>query len=143
VLRGYAAQYSARPDVWTLMTGKGSTVQHVLDEFGIDSMRVSTSNFIHNDRLFIVSPQGRVADVVQTAGWDPEAAIAQARAVAGLSSNPFERFRLSLIAGVVALCGGSQTAGIVLLETVLFFAITAVVATTLWAVARVLWARSN
>lgn len=143
VLRDYAAQYGARPDIWTLMTGKGSNVQRVLDQFGIDSMRVSTSNFIHNDRLFIVSPQGRVADVVQTAGWDPQAAIAQARAVAGLSSNPFERFRLFLIAGVVALCGGSQTAGIVLLETVLFFLITAVVATTLWAVARVLWARSH
>lgn len=143
VLRSYAAQYAAHSDVWTLMTGKGSNVQHVLDQFGIDSMRVSTSNFIHNDRLFIVSPQGRVADVVQTAGWDPEAAIAQARAVAGLSNNPFDRFRLSLIAGVVALCGGSQTAGIVLLETVLFFGITAVVATTLWAVARVLWARSH
>jgi len=143
VLRAYAAQYGARPGIWTLMTGKGSIVQRVLNQFGIDSMRVSTSNYLHNDRLYIVSPQGRIADIIQTGGWDPEAAIAQARAVAGLSSNPFERFRLSLIAGVVALCGGSQTAGIVLLETVLFFAITAIVAATLWAVARVLWARSQ
>lgn len=142
VLRDYAAQYGARPGIWTMMTGKGSIVQHVLDEFGIDSMRVSTSNYIHNDRLYIVSPQGRIADVVQTAGWDPEAAIAQARAVAGLSSNPFERWRLSLIAGVVALCGGSQTAGIILLETVMFFAIFAIVATTLWTVARVLWPKT-
>lgn len=143
VLRAYGAQYGARPAIWTLMTGKGSTVQRVLDQFGIDSMRVSTSNYIHNDRLYIVSPQGRIADVVQTAGWDPQAAIAQARAVAGLSSNPFERFRLSLIAGVVALCGGSQTAGIVLLETVLFFAITAIVAAILWTVARVLWPKTR
>jgi hypothetical protein len=106
-------------------------------------MRVSTANYIHNDRLYIVAPGGRIADVIQTSGWDPEAAIAQARAVAGLSSNPFERWRLSLIAGVVALCGGSQTAGIVLLETVLFFLITATVAAVLWAVARVLWVRSS
>jgi cytochrome oxidase Cu insertion factor (SCO1/SenC/PrrC family) len=141
VLRAYAAGYGARADIWTMLTGKGSTIQHLLDEFGIDSMRVSSANYIHNDRLFIVAPNGRVADVIQTAGWDPAAAIAQARAVAGLSSNPFERWRLSLIAGVVAFCGGSQTAGIVLLETVLFFAITAVVAATLWAVARVLWPR--
>ena len=143
VLRAYGAQYGARPEIWTMLTGKGSVVQYLLDEFGIDSMRVSSANFIHNDRLFIVAPDGRVADVVQTAGWDPDAAIAQARAVAGLSSNPFERFRLSLVAGVVALCGGSQTAGIVLLETVMFFVITGIVAASLWAVARLLWARSN
>jgi len=143
VLRAYAAQYGARPEIWTMMTGKGAVVQRVLDEFGIDSMRVSTSNYIHNDRLYIVSAQGRVADVIQTAGWDPEAAIAQARAVAGLSSNSFERFRLSLISGVVALCGGSQTAGIILLETVMFFGIFAVVVTTLWAVGRVLWPKTR
>jgi cytochrome oxidase Cu insertion factor (SCO1/SenC/PrrC family) len=139
VLRSYAARYGADPAKWKLLTGKGSTIARLLDAFGIDSMRVSTANYIHNDELFIVSPTGRIADVIQTAGWDPDAAIAAARAVAGLSSNPFERFKLSLIAGVVALCGGSQSAGIVLLETVLFFAIVAVVAATLWAVARILW----
>jgi protein SCO1/2 len=143
VLRSYAATYGARSRIWTLLTGKGSTIQHLLDQFGIDSMRVSSANFIHSDRLFIVAPNGRISDVIETAGWDPEAAIAQARAVAGLSSNPFERWRLSLIAGVVALCGGSQTAGIVLLETVMFFAITIIVAAFLWAVARVLWVRPS
>jgi cytochrome oxidase Cu insertion factor (SCO1/SenC/PrrC family) len=139
VLRAYGANYGANPAIWTLLTGKGSTILRLLDAFGIDSMRVSTANYIHNDKLFIVSPSGRIADVIQTAGWDPDAAVAAARAVAGLANNPFERFKLSLIAGVVALCGGSQAAGIVLLETVLFFGIVAVVAATLWAVARVLW----
>ena len=141
VLRAYAAQYGARETIWTLLTGKGSAIQHLLNQFGIDSMRVSTANFIHSDRLFIVAPGGRIADVIETAAWDPDAAIAQARAVAGLSSNPLERWRLAFIAGVVALCGGSQTAGIVVLETTLFFAIVAIVAAALWAVARVLWAR--
>ncbi len=139
VLRAYAASYGANPAIWTLLTGKGSTIIRLLDEFGIDSLRVSTANFVHDDKLFIVSPRGRIADVIATAGWDPDAAIAQARAVAGLTSNPLERFKLSLIAGVVALCGGSQAAGIVLLETALFFAIAAVVGVTLWGVARILW----
>jgi cytochrome oxidase Cu insertion factor (SCO1/SenC/PrrC family) len=139
VLRGYAASYGANPAIWTLLTGKGSTIIRLLDEFGIDSLRVSTANFVHDDKLFIVSPSGRIADIIETAGWDPEAAIAQARAVAGLTSNPLERFKLSLISGVVALCGGSQAAGIVLLETALFFAIAAVAGVTLWAVARILW----
>jgi len=139
VLRAYAKNYGAQPVIWTLLTGKGSTIQHLLDQFGIDSMRLSTDNFLHNDKLYVVSPQGRIADIIDTADWDPEAALAQARAIAGLPSNPFERFRLSLIAGAVALCGGSQATGIALLETVLFFAIVAAVAASLWAVARVLW----
>ena len=31
---------------------------------------------------------------------------------AGMGSNPFERVKLSLVANVVAFCGGSQFAGI-------------------------------
>ncbi|MBV8148836.1 MAG: SCO family protein [Candidatus Eremiobacteraeota bacterium] len=143
VLRSYASRYGADPAKWSLLTGKGSTILRLLDAFGIDSMRVSTANYLHNEKLFIVSPSGRIADVVATADWDPDAAIAAARAVAGLTGNPFERFKLSLIAGVVALCGGSQSAGIVLLETVLFFAIVAAVASGLWVVARVLWPKTQ
>lgn len=141
VLRDYGAAYGADPRIWSLFTGTGSTIRRLLDEFRISSLRVSSSNFIHNDKLFIVTSQGRIGYVAETGGWDPQAAIAQARAIAGLSSNPFERFKLSLIAGVVALCGGSQFAGIVLLELALFGLITAVVVAALWWVARVLWAR--
>jgi hypothetical protein len=129
--------------MWSLLTGTGSTIQRVLDEFRINSLRESTSNFIHDDKLYIVTPEGRVAYVVDTAGWDPQAAIEQARSVAGLASNPFERFKLSLIANVVAVCGGSQFAGVALLELALFFFIVIVVAIGLWIVARVLWAKPS
>lgn len=141
VLRDYGATYGADPRMWSLLTGTGSTIRRLLDQFRISSLRVSTSNFIHDDKLFVVTSQGRLAYVADTGGWDPQAAIAQARQIAGLSSNPFERFKLSLVASVVALCGGSQFAGIVLLELALFGIITAVVAAALWWVARVLWAR--
>ena len=141
VLRKYGATYGADPAVWSLLTGKGSTIAHLLDVFRISSLRVSTSNFIHSDKLFIVTPEGRIGYVADTGGWDPEAAIAQARAIAGLANNPFERFKLSLVANVVALCGGSQFAGIVLLELALFFIVLLLVAGALWWVARVLWAR--
>jgi cytochrome oxidase Cu insertion factor (SCO1/SenC/PrrC family) len=141
VLRRYAATYGAKPDIWSLLTGKGSTITHLLDEFRISSLRVSTDNFIHGDKLFIVTSEGRIGYIADTAGWDPEAALAEARSVAGLSSNPFERFKLSLVANVVAFCGGSQFAGIVLLEIALFFIILALVGAALWWVARVLWAQ--
>jgi cytochrome oxidase Cu insertion factor (SCO1/SenC/PrrC family) len=143
VLRKYGLGYSASFRSWSLLTGTGSTIQRLLDEFGISSMRVSSSNFLHDDRLFIVTPSGRVAYVVKTAQWDPQGVIAQARAVSGLASNPFERFKLALVAGAVALCGGSQFAGIALLELTLFTLITLAAVAALWGVARILWPKRN
>ncbi len=80
-----------------------------------------------------------MAYIAETGGWDPDGAIAEARAISGMSSNPFERLKLSLVAGVVALCGGCQFAGIVLLEVCFFFVILAFVTAGLWVVGRVLW----
>jgi cytochrome oxidase Cu insertion factor (SCO1/SenC/PrrC family) len=141
VLRRYGASYGAEPAIWSLLTGTGSSIKHVLDEFRISSLRLSTSNFLHDDKLFIVTSEGRIGFVAETASWDPQAALAQARSIAGLSSNPFERFKLSLIAGVVAICGGSQFAGIVLLELALFGLVLVAVACALWWVAHILWVK--
>ncbi len=143
VLAEYGGAYGENVRMWSLFTARGTTTTRLLDAFGINSLRVSPSNFIHNDKLFIVASNGRVADVITTAGWDPDGVIAQARAVEGLASNPFERFKLSLIADVVAMCGGSQWAGIVLLELSLFFIITLFVSAGLWYVARTLWGRES
>jgi cytochrome oxidase Cu insertion factor (SCO1/SenC/PrrC family) len=139
ILRAYAAGYGARSESWTLLTGTGSTIQRLLDEFRISSMRLSTDNFLHDDKLFIVAPNGRVASVVENASWDPGSVIAQARSIAGLASNPFERFKLALIAEAVAICGGSEFAGIALLELTLFTFLTVVSFLGMWAVARVIW----
>jgi protein SCO1 len=143
VLRGYGSSYGARAGSWTLLTGTGSTIQHLLDEFRISSMRVSTDNFLHDDKLYIVAPTGRVASIVQTGGWDPEGVLAAARTVSGLAGNPFERFKLALISQAVAICGGSQFAGIALLELSLFTFLTVLAALGIWAVARVLWASGS
>ena len=138
-LRRYARSYGADAERWRLLTGTGSTIQRLLDAFRISSMRLSSENFLHDDKLFIAAGDGRIAYIVNTASWDPRAVLAQARAVAGSASNPFERFKLALVANVVAICGGSQFAGIALLELSLFAAITAVAMAGLWIVARVLW----
>jgi cytochrome oxidase Cu insertion factor (SCO1/SenC/PrrC family) len=142
VLRAYGKQFDRNPASWTLLTGTGSTLTQVLDEFGISSLKTESARYIHSDKLFIVTPQGRVAYVVDTAGWDPRGVEAEARSVEGMASNPFERFKLSLIASVVALCGGSQFAGVVVLEVALFFLITLIVTVALVIVGRVLWHRA-
>jgi protein SCO1/2 len=142
-LRAYGTRYGARSTSWALLAGTGSTIQRLLNAFRISSMRVSTSNFLHDDKLFIVGPSGSVAYVIDTAAWDPRALIAEARAVAGVPNNPFERFKLALIANAIAICGGSQLAGIAVLELTLFTLLTAVALAGLWLVARILWPKHS
>ncbi|MBV9718278.1 MAG: SCO family protein [Candidatus Eremiobacteraeota bacterium] len=139
VLRKYGAMFGVQSQSWRLLTGTGSTIARLLDAFTISSMRVSDDNFLHDDRLFLVTPAGRVAYVVETGSWDPASVIAQAQAISGLASDPFERFKLALIAHMVALCGGSESGGIVLLELSLFALLTAASFAALWVVARVIW----
>jgi len=143
ILRAYGAGYGARRAGWALLTGTGSTIQRLLDEFQISSMRISASNFLHDDRLFIVTPAGRVAYIVQTADWDPASVVAQARSISGLANNPFERLKLALVADAIALCGGSRFAGIALFELSLFTMLTLLAFIGMWAVARVLWPKRN
>lgn len=139
VLARYARQFGARAQSWQILTGRQHEIQQLLDRFGISSLRVSDANFIHNDKVFIVAPNGQVATIVQTIGFAPEAMIAQARHIAGLESSPLGRIELGLIASVVAFCGGSQYTGVVLLETVLVLIIAALSFAALGWVAKKLW----
>ncbi|MBV8343462.1 MAG: SCO family protein [Candidatus Eremiobacteraeota bacterium] len=139
VLRRYGDAYGAKRDGWALLTATGSTIQRLLNAFEISSMRVSTSNFLHDDKLFVVAPTGRVAYVVENADWDPRAVAAEAASISGVASNPFERVKLALVADVIAICGGNQFAGIALLELSLFAVLTGIALAGLWVVARVLW----
>ncbi|MDQ2664105.1 MAG: SCO family protein [Candidatus Eremiobacteraeota bacterium] len=123
VLATYAKTFGADPRAWSIVTGQPQEVQHLLNRFGISSLRVSEANFIHNDKVFVADGSGKVADVVLTAGFSSDALTAQAQHIAGMRSSAWGRLQLALVAGAVALCGGSQFAGIVLLETLLFLAI--------------------
>ncbi len=139
VLREYARQFGARPQSWSIVTGQEHDIAHLLNAFGISSLRVSDANFVHNDKVFIVTPNGKVAQIIQTAGFDPAGLADQARHLAGMSSSPLGRWELDLVASVAALCGGSQFAGVVLLETLLFLFIAVVSFTALFFVARKIW----
>lgn len=136
VLHGYAQQFGAHPASWSILTGQPHDIERLLNRFGISSLRVSDANFIHNDKVFVVAQDGKVAQIVQTVGFEPSALVAQVRHLAGMSSSLFGRIQLALVAGAVALCGGSQFAGVVLLETVLFLFIAAASFTALAFVAR-------
>jgi cytochrome oxidase Cu insertion factor (SCO1/SenC/PrrC family) len=135
VLNAYAKQFGAGPG-WSILTGQPHEITHLLNRFGISSLRVSDENFVHSDKVFLTAPDGKVADIVQTVGFSPEGLAAQARHLNGMSSSTFGRLKLALVADVAALCGGSEFAGVVLLETLLFMFIAVVSFTTLFFVAR-------
>ncbi|MFN2449996.1 MAG: SCO family protein [Candidatus Baltobacteraceae bacterium] len=134
----YGRRFGANPARWSILTGQGRDVAHLLDRFGISSLRVNDEKVLHNDKVFLVSPGGNVSDVVQTTQFSTGALAAQAKHLAGIASNPFGRLQLSLVAGAVALCGGSQFAGVVLLETVLFLLIALCAFVALSWIARIL-----
>ena len=136
VLHAYARQFGADASMWSIVTGQQHDIAHLLNAFGISSLRVGEARFDHNDKVFLTAPDGKVGYIVQTAGFDPSALVAQAQQLAGMASSPLGRWELALVASAAAMCGGSQFAGIVLLETILFLLIAAVSFTTLAWVAR-------
>jgi protein SCO1 len=138
VLQAYGRQFGAGPG-WSILTGQPHEITHLLNSFGISSLRVSDENFVHNDKVFLTAPDGKVADIVQTLGFSPDGLAAQAKHLHGMTSSTLGRLQLALVADVAALCGGSEFAGVVLLETLLFIFIAIVSFTTLAWVARKIW----
>jgi cytochrome oxidase Cu insertion factor (SCO1/SenC/PrrC family) len=139
VLANYARLFHMNATSISVLTGQQHEIAALLDKFGITSLQNGDASFIHSDKVFLASPDGRVAQVVQTSGFTPGSLAAQARHLAGMSASPFGRFQLWLIAGVTALCGGNQFAGIVALETVLFLIIAGISFVTLGWVVRKIW----
>lgn len=140
VLHTYARQFGANAAAWSIVTAQPHEVTHLLDRFGISSLRTSDATFVHNDKVFLTSPNGKVAEIVQTVGFSPEGLASEARHLHGMSSSTLGRLKLSLIASVAALCGGSQFTGVVLLETVLFLFIAVVsFATLAWVARKIFW----
>jgi len=138
VIARYARQFGAHPDSISILTGQPHEIADLLDRFGITSLQNGDASFIHSDKVFLAAPDDRIAQILQTSGFTTDSLVAQARHLAGMIGNPFGRFQLWLIAGVTALCGGNQFAGIVVLETVLFLIIAGISFVALgWAVRKI------
>jgi cytochrome oxidase Cu insertion factor (SCO1/SenC/PrrC family) len=142
IMARYARRFNLRPELVSALTGQPHEIGSLLSRFGITSLKNGDSNFIHSDRIFLSAPDGKIAQVLDTAGFTPGSLVAQAQHLAGMASSPWGRFQLWLIAGVTALCGGNQFAGIVALETVLFLIIASISFVALGWVARKLWGQA-
>ena len=120
VLAAYAHRFGADPTHWSLITGEPAQVKNVLDAFALDPLETNPGQIIHGDTLIMTGSDGRIADIIPTAGWEPDDVIATAENIDGTSSNPLRRFELATIAGVIAFCGGSISTGIVVLDSAVF-----------------------
>jgi protein SCO1/2 len=116
VLARYGRNFDADPARWSLLTGRGSDVKDVIDQFGVAEVATGPANYVHGDLLVVAGPQGKIANIIPTSGWSPDDVIAVARSVDGESSNPLRRFELDTIKNVVAFCGGSSSIAIVTLD---------------------------
>lgn len=116
VLARYGAMFGADPARWSLLTGRASDVKDVMDGFGLSELASGRANYIHDDRLAIVGPDGRIRTIVETAGWNPDDAIAEARAAQGEDASTWRRIELNTIANVIAFCGGSTNTALITLS---------------------------
>lgn len=120
VLKRYGTSFDVLGDRWSLLTGEPEQMKTLADRFGISSIAAGPGNYIHDDRLVVVRPDGRISTILETTGWSPDDAISLASDASGVASNPLRRFYVATIATVVSLCGGGSSIGVVLLDAVLF-----------------------
>jgi protein SCO1/2 len=119
-LHAYGSLFGADARHWSLLTGESAQIKDVIDSFGLDPLQTEPGRIIHGDTLAIIDANGKIADLIPTAGWAPDDVIASAENIAGLASNPLRRFELATVAGILAFCGGSTSTGIVVLDSVVF-----------------------
>lgn len=120
VLAAYAKQFGADPKIWSLIDGEPAQVKNLIDGFALAPLETNPGRIIHGDTLVITGRDGHIADIIPTAGWNPDDVIATADAIDGEASNPLRRFELATIAGVIAFCGGSLTTGQIVLDSSVF-----------------------
>jgi len=107
VVQAYARKFGATSSRWRILTGSPQRVENFVRSSGVSVIDNGTDKLIHNARLLIVDPQGRLADVDELVAWDPATVVAEVRHVAGKSSSLLGRADFALTSAVAQFCGGS------------------------------------
>jgi cytochrome oxidase Cu insertion factor (SCO1/SenC/PrrC family) len=118
---------------WRIVTGEPAAVEAFVRASGVSVIADAGGDIIHNAKLLIVDPDGRLADTVETIGWSATDVAAQAEHDAGASSSWYGRLDFALTGAIAALCGGSyQTASGIVDLIAAFFVILAGFFTLAW-----------
>lgn len=107
VLAAYARKHAVSSPRLDFLTGEPRSVEHFVRSAGVAVVDDGRGELIHNAQLLVVSPDGRLTDVVGLVAWDPKTVAAEMQHVAGVSSSPIERADFELTKRVAQFCGGS------------------------------------
>lgn len=107
VLAAYARQYGVRSKRWSILTGDPAALNVFWRSAGLSVIDNGRGELIHNARLLLVAPDGRLAEIVELVAWQPRTVAAEMQHVAGQSSSLLARANFALTKTVAQFCGGS------------------------------------
>ena len=107
VIAAYARRFDVRSPRWQILTGDPGAVATFVRAAGVSAIAGPSGDIVHNSRLLLVAPDGRLADAVELVAWDPAAVAAEMEHLAGAASSPWARADFALTKTVAQLCGGS------------------------------------
>jgi protein SCO1/2 len=110
VLANYAVRFDADASRWTIGTGDPRAVLNFAAQFGIVPFPDPSVGLIHSERTALIGRDGRIADFMDEAGWDPNNVIARLQMMNNVPANPIALMDYVLSKGVVAVCG-NEVAG--------------------------------
>lgn len=134
VLRAYGRAFGEDPARWTLATGAPAAVGALATRLGIVAVRSSATVITHTEAAIVLDEDGRIANRVDGANWDPIDVLALARSASGDRPSPFAAARLWL-STAVASCGnaaGGIPGATMLVVLAVVSAIVTVVVTRAW-----------
>jgi cytochrome oxidase Cu insertion factor (SCO1/SenC/PrrC family) len=118
VIAGYAKKFGIASPRWQVVTGNPAAVTTFARSAGLSVVDNGKGELVHNARLLVVGPDGRLSDIVELIAWEPSKVAAQLEHVAGLSSNPLARADFALTKTVAQFCGGSYQVASGLIDVV-------------------------
>jgi protein SCO1/2 len=139
VLREYAARFGVDSSRWTIGTGDPRAVLNFAAQFGIVPFPDPSVGLIHSERTALIGRDGRIADFMDEAGWDPINVIARLQAMNDTPANPIALIDYVLSKGIVAVCGNEIAGTSGLLNLILFAAIFSSGAFLLFRIGRYLY----
>jgi protein SCO1/2 len=123
VLANYGRRFDADPDRWSLGTGPADVVNDFAAQFGIAVFPDANVGLIHSERTAIIDRNGRIADLLDAAAWNPDDVAAEVRSLDDVPSNPIARLDYELSKASAALCGNNLAGYSGLLDLALVLAI--------------------
>jgi protein SCO1/2 len=105
VLATYAARFDADASRWTIATGDPRALLTLAAQFGIEPFPDPNVGLIHSERTALIDRNGRIADFMDEATWDPDNVIARLQTMNDAPANPLALLDYIFSKGIVAVCG--------------------------------------